>query len=161
MSRTKSFIAIGLALLIFACPIPVASQAAQLIQKMEQSAGVTPPLMAVMLPGQPPQYGRDELINLRAGRQFSLGQRLKAFVEQQPVYDKYFPRGFVTMEYFAYPGRDPDLNDPNLTGWNEWVYVFTSGGATRGRPDILPRDYHHLMFGFIYSEEYPKRFGQS
>jgi hypothetical protein len=136
------------------------SEAAQLILKMEQSAGVTLPQTAVTLPGQPPQYGRAELISLRASGQFTLGQTLKAFVEQKDVYDKYFPRGFVTMEYFAYLRRDPDLNDPNLTGWNEWVYVFTNGGATRGRPDILPRDYHHLIFGFIYSEEYRKRFGQ-
>jgi hypothetical protein len=63
------------------------------------------------------------------------------------------------MMYFAYLRRDPDLNDPNLNGWKEWVFVFTNGGAQRGRPDIQPRDIHHLIFGFIYSEEYRKRFG--
>jgi hypothetical protein len=64
------------------------------------------------------------------------------------------------MEYFAYLKRDPDLNDPNLVGWKDWVDVFTNGGAVKGRPDIQPGDYHHLIFGFIYSEEYRKRFGQ-
>ncbi len=64
------------------------------------------------------------------------------------------------MQYFGFLKRDPDLNDPNLSGWSEWVYVFTNGGGARNRPDILPRDIHHLTFGFIYSEEYRKRFGQ-
>jgi len=32
---------------------------------------------------------------------------VKAFVEQKVVYDKYFPRGFVTMQYFGYLHRDP------------------------------------------------------
>jgi subtilisin family serine protease len=135
------------------------SQAALLIQKLEQSSGITLPQTATTNPGQPTQYGRQELINLRANGTFTVGQTLKAFVEQQACYDKFFSRAFVTMEYFAYLRRDPSLNDPNLVGWNEWVYVFDNGGATRGRPDILPRDYHHLVFGFIYSEEYRKRFG--
>jgi hypothetical protein len=135
------------------------SQASTLILKLEQTAGITLPATANTLPGQPAQYGRQELVNLRAGGILTLGQTLKAFVEQQAVYDKYFPRGQVTMLYFAYLKRNPDLNDQALSGWNEWVFVFTNGGAARGRPDIQPRDIHHLIFGFIYSEEYRKRFG--
>lgn len=135
------------------------AQAATLILKLELTAGLTLPATAVTLPGQPTQYGRQQLINLRAAGTLTVGQTLKAFVEQQPIYDKYFPRGAVTMEYFAYLKRDPDLNDPNLLGWQEWVFVFTNGGAARGRPDIPPLDIHHLIFGFIYSEEYRKRFG--
>ncbi|HYO91393.1 MAG TPA: Calx-beta domain-containing protein, partial [Pyrinomonadaceae bacterium] len=134
-------------------------EAALFIQKLEQASGVSLPATATTLPGQPTQYGRQELINKRSSGEFTVGQTLKAFVEQQPVYDKFFPRGAVTMEYFAYLKRDPDLNDPTLSGWNEWVFVFTNGGAARGRPDIQPRDIHHLIFGFIYSEEYRKRFG--
>jgi hypothetical protein len=134
-------------------------QAAQLITRLEQAAGLTLPNTSTTQPGQPTQYGRQELINLRANGTLTLGQTLKAFVEQQPVYDKYFPRGFVTMQYFAYLRRDPDLNDQNLSGWKDWVDVFSNGGASKGRPDIQARDYHHLIFGFIYSEEYRKRFG--
>ncbi|HEX8176665.1 MAG TPA: M12 family metallo-peptidase [Pyrinomonadaceae bacterium] len=135
------------------------SDAELLIQRLEQASGVSLPASATTLPGQPTQYGRQELINKRSSGELTVGQTLKAFVEQQAVYDRFFPRGAVTMEYFAYLKRDPDLNDPNLVGWNEWVFVFTNGGAARGRPDILPRDIHHLIFGFIYSEEYRKRFG--
>jgi hypothetical protein len=133
------------------------TQAADLILKLEQTAGLTLPATATTNPGQPQQYGRDELIQKRASGQFTVGQTVKAFVEQQAVYDKYFPRGFVTMEYFAHLRRDPNLNDPNLVGWNDWVDVFTNGKPSAG---IQPKDYHHLIFGFIYSVEYRKRFGQ-
>jgi hypothetical protein len=132
------------------------TQAATLILKMEQTAGITLPASAVTLPGQPTQYGRAELISLRASGTLSVGQTLKAFFEQQAIYDWYFPRGAVTMEYFAYLKRDPDLNDASLSGWKDWVDVFTNGRASAG---IAPRDIHHLIFGFIYSEEYRKRFG--
>jgi hypothetical protein len=134
-----------------------ASQATQLIEKMEQTAGVTLPDTTTTLPGQPTQYGRTELIQKRSSGQLTVAETLKAFVEQKAVYDKYFPRGQVTMLYFAHLRRDPDLNDPNLLGWTEWVDVFTNGKAGAG---IAPRDIHHLIFGFIYSEEYRKRFGQ-
>ncbi|MBD0373436.1 MAG: hypothetical protein ICV60_21555 [Pyrinomonadaceae bacterium] len=133
------------------------SQAATLIQKLEQTSGVTLPATAMTQPGQPQQYGRQELINLRANGTLSVGQTVKAFVEQQVVYDRYFTEGEVTMMYFAYLKRDPDLNDPNLLGWKDWVDVFTNGRASAG---VVPRDIHHLIFGFIYSEEYRKRFGQ-
>ena len=135
-------------------------QAEQFIARLEQNAGVTLPATATTLPGQPRQYGRQELINKRLFELYTMGQILRAFVEQKVVYDKYFERGFVTMQYFGFLRRDPDLNDPSMLGWKEWVFVFTNGGAQRGRPDILPRDYHHLTFGFIYSEEYRRRFGQ-
>ncbi|HKS30068.1 MAG TPA: NF038122 family metalloprotease [Pyrinomonadaceae bacterium] len=133
------------------------TEAAALIQKLEQTAGVTLPATATTKAGQPTQYGRQELINLRASGTFTVGQTLKAFVEQQAVYDLSFPRGQVTLLYFAYLKRDPDLNDPNLVGWKDWVDVFTNGRQSVG---VQPKDIHHLIFGFIYSEEYRKRFGQ-
>jgi hypothetical protein len=135
------------------------AQATQFISRLEQTAGVTLPSTTITLAGQPAQYGRQELIQKRASNQFSVGQTLKAFAEQKVVYDKYFERGVVSMMYFGYLRRDPDLGDPALAGWKEWVFVFTNGGAQRNRPDISARDYHHLVFGFIYSEEYRKRFG--
>lgn len=133
------------------------SQAATLVLKMEQAAGITLPATATTNPGQPTQYTRQQLINLRASGAFTVGQTLNAFVEQQACYDRFFNEGEVTMMYFAYLKRDPDLNDPNLLGWKDWVDVFANGRPALGIP---PRDIHHLIFGFIYSEEYRKRFGQ-
>jgi hypothetical protein len=118
------------------------------------------PATATTNPGQPKQYGRQQLIDLRANGTLTVGQTLKAFVEQQAVYDRYFTSGEVTMMYFALLRRDPDLNDPNLAGWTQWVNVFTNGGVRDDGVVIQPRDIHHLIFGFIYSEEYRKRFGQ-
>lgn len=135
------------------------SQAVQLLQMLEQAAQVTLPQTTATLPGQPPQYGRSELIQKRQTGQFSLIETVKAFVEQKAVYDRYFTEGEVTMMYFVYLRRDPDLNDPNLVGWNDWVQVFTNGGALSDGTVIEPRDIHHLIFGFIYSTEYRKRFG--
>jgi len=132
--------------------VAATSQATQLIQLLETTAGVTLPATATTLPGQPPQYGRADLINQRATGVFSVVQTVKAFVEQQVVYDKYFPRGFVTMQYFAYLHRDPDA-----AGWNDWLDVLVNGRPSLG---VAPGDYDRLIFGFIYSTEYRKRFGQ-
>jgi hypothetical protein len=133
------------------------SQAALLVQKLEQAAGVTLPATATTNPGQSQQYSRQQLIDLRANGTLTVGETLKAFVEQQAVYDNYFTGGEVTLLYFLYLRRDPDLNDPNLTGWTDWVDVFTNGRPSAG---VSPRDIHHLLLGFIYSTEYRKRFGQ-
>jgi hypothetical protein len=130
--------------------VAATSQATQLIQLLETTAGVTLP--ATALPGQPPQFGRADLIDKRTTGQFSVVETVKTFVEQKVVYDKYFPRGFVTMQYFAYLRRDPDM-----AGWNDWVDVVVNGKPSEG---ITPGDYTHLIFGFIYSTEYRKRFGQ-
>jgi hypothetical protein len=119
---------------------------------LETTAGVTLPATATTLPGQPPQYGRADLISKRATGQFSVVETVKAFAEQKVVYDKYFPRGFVTMQYFAYLHRDPDT-----AGWNDWLDVLVNGRPSAG---IAAGDYRHLIFGFIYSTEYRKRFGQ-
>ncbi|HKS27498.1 MAG TPA: PQQ-dependent sugar dehydrogenase [Pyrinomonadaceae bacterium] len=132
------------------------SQASTLILKMEQTVGVTLPNIATTKPGQPTQYARHELINLRANGTLTVVQTLKAFVEQQSVYDASFERGEVTLLYFALLRRHPSFNDLNLVGWKDWVDVFKNGRPSQGIP---PRDIQHLLFGFIYSEEYRQRFG--
>jgi hypothetical protein len=135
------------------------NQAEQLIQMLEQTAGVTLPATTTTLPGQPQQYGRQELINLRFLNQLSLVETVKAFGEQKVTYDKLFGEAEVSMLYFAYLRRDPSLNDPNLIGWNNWVNVYNNGGTLQDGTVIQPRNIHHLIFGFIYSTEYRKRFG--
>jgi fibronectin-binding autotransporter adhesin len=132
--------------------VATTGQATQLIQLLETTAGVTLPATATTLSGQPTQYGRGDLISKRSSGQFSVVETVKAFVEQQVVYDKYFPRGFVTMQYFAYLHRDPDT-----AGWSDWLDVLVNGRPSLG---VAPGDYNRLIFGFIYSTEYRKRFGQ-
>ena len=104
-----------------------------LMSKLEETAGVTigEPLRSSLVAKSP-------------------GEIVRGFIESQAVWDKFFYRGFVAMQYFGYLRRDPEL-----AGYNDWVRVLTSGDAPTG---IQPGDYRHLIFGFIYSGEYRDRF---
>jgi hypothetical protein len=126
--------------------------ATDFITKLEQIGRVTLPATATTDPGQPPQYGRQQLINLMASGQFTAAQTLRAFIEQKVVWDTYFYRAFVAMQYFGYLRRDPEA-----AGYDDWVRVLTFGDAPTG---TQPGDYRHLIFGFVYSVEYRERFGK-
>ena len=126
-----------------------AANAAQFIATLEQRAGVTLPANNTTLPGQPPQFGRQELINKMASGEFTAAQTLRAFIEQKVVFDAFFFRAFVAMQYFGYL-----LRDPEDAGYNDWVDVLTNG-----RGNIPPGDFRHLIFGFVWSVEYRQRFG--
>jgi hypothetical protein len=127
------------------------THAAQFVAKLEETARVTLPTSATTGTGQPPQYGRQQLIDLMSSGQFTAAQTLQAFIEQKVVWDTYFYPAFVAMEYFGYLRRDPEP-----AGYDDWVDVLTNGRASAG---IQPGDYRHLIFGFIYSIEYRERFG--
>jgi len=71
-------------------------------------------------------------------------QVLREIVESQPVTDKFFIRAFVAMQYFGYLRRDPDA-----IGYDNWVNTLTAD----------PNNLRHMIFGFIYSDEYRQRFG--
>jgi len=71
-------------------------------------------------------------------------QVLREIVELQSVTDKFFIRAFVAMQYFGYLRRDPDT-----TGYNNWITTLTAD----------PSNMRHVIFGFIYSDEYRRRFG--
>jgi len=71
-------------------------------------------------------------------------QVLREIVELQSVTDKFFIRAFVAMQYFGYLRRDPDT-----IGYNNWLTTLTAD----------PSNFRHMIFGFIYSEEYRHRFG--
>ncbi len=130
-----------------------AQSAPQFISELEQTSGISlPENVPPTQPGQPPQYGRSQLISLMESGQFTPAQTLRAFVEQKVVWDTYFYRAFVAMQYFGYLRRDPDN-----AGYDDWVDVLTNGRASAG---IQPGDYHHLIFGFVYSVEYRERFGK-
>jgi hypothetical protein len=87
---------------------------------------------------------RTTLINdLTAGRK-TRGRVLRDIVETTQVYNKVYPKGFVAMEYFGYLRRDPDE-----AGYKYWLDYLTASGG----------DYRGLVHGFIYSNEYRKRFG--
>ena len=78
------------------------------------------------------------------GNQKTRAQVLREIVELQSVTDKFFIRAFVAMQYFGYLRRDPDT-----IGYDNWVNTLTAD----------PSNVRHMIFGFIYSDEYRHRFG--
>jgi len=99
------------------------------VDKLEQTAGVTLSNKA------------DLVTALNNGQ--SRAQVLRTFVETQTVFDKFFNRGFVTMQYFGYLRRDPDP-----IGFTYWVNTLNAD----------PSNFRHMIFGFIFSTEYLNRF---
>ena len=133
--------------------LATSANAAQFVARLEELAQVSlPETIPPQRPDQPPQFTRSQLIQMMGSGQKTAAETVRAFVEQQAVYDKFFYRGFVAMQYFGYLRRDPEQ-----AGYDDWVRVLTSGDAPTG---IQPGDYRHLIFGFIYATEYRQRFGQ-
>ena len=110
---------------------PMTMTASQYVNALESNAQVTLP-------------NKQTLIDALQGGTMSRADVLRNVVESQVVFDKYVVPGFVTMEYFGYLRRDPDL-----IGYQNWVNTLTAD----------PNNYRHMIFGFIYSTEYRQRFG--
>jgi uncharacterized repeat protein (TIGR01451 family) len=85
-----------------------------------------------------------DLIAALDGNQKTRGQVLREIVESKAVEDKFFIRAFVAMQYFGYLRRDPDT-----IGYNNWVTTLTND----------PSNFRHMIFGFLFSNEYRGRFG--
>jgi hypothetical protein len=100
------------------------------VDKLEQMAGVTLPNKA-------------DLVNALNGGTQTRAQVTRTVIETQVVFDKFFNRGFVTMQYFGYLRRNPDT-----IGFKNWVDTLNAD----------PANFRHMIFGFIYSTEYRNRF---
>jgi hypothetical protein len=84
------------------------------------------------------------LINALDSNQKTRAEVLREIVELQTVTDKFFIRAFVAIQYFGYLRRDPDT-----IGYENWVTTLTAD----------PSNFRHMIFGFIFSDEYRHRFG--
>jgi hypothetical protein len=100
------------------------------VDKLEQTAGVTISNKATLVAA------------LNGGTQ-TRAQVARNVIENSAVFDKFFNRGFVTMQYFGYLRRDPDT-----IGFQNWVNTLNAD----------PSNFRHMIFGFIYSTEYRNRF---
>ena len=67
---------------------------------------------------------------------------LRAIVESNEVYNKYYNPAFAIMEYFGYLRRDPDA------AYLVWVQSLNQSN-----------DYRGMIVGFVNSNEYGHRFG--
>ena len=102
----------------------------QYVDKLEQMAGVT-------------ISNKADLVNALNTATQTRAQVLRTVIESQVVFDKFFNRGFVSMQYFGYLRRDPDT-----IGFQNWVNTLNAD----------PANFRHMIFGFIYSTEYRARF---
>ena len=100
------------------------------VDKLEQTAGVTISNKATLVAA------------LNGGTQ-TRAQVARNVIENSAVFDKFFNRGFVTMQYFGYLRRDPDT-----IGFQNWVNTLNAD----------PSNFRHMIFGFIFSTEYLNRF---
>lgn len=100
------------------------------VNKLEQTAGVT-------------LSNKASLVAALNGGTQTRAQVLRTVIESQVVFDKFFNRGFVSMQYFGYLRRDPDT-----IGFQNWVNTLNED----------PNNFRHMIFGFIFSTEYRNRF---
>lgn len=100
------------------------------VDKLEQTAGVA-------------LSNKSDLVNALNGGTQTRAQVLRTVIESAVVFNKFFNRGFVTMQYFGYLRRDPDT-----IGFANWVNTL----------DADPSNFRHMIFGFIFSTEYRNRF---
>jgi hypothetical protein len=85
-----------------------------------------------------------DLIAALNTQQKTRAQVLREIVESKAVEDKFFIRAFVATQYFGYLRRDPDT-----IGFNNWVTTLNND----------PSNFRHMIFGFLFSDEYRGRFG--
>lgn len=102
----------------------------QFVDKLEQTSGVT-------------ISNKASLVAALNGSTQTRAEVLRTVIESQPIFDKFFNRGFVSMQYFGYLRRDPDT-----IGFQNWVNTLNAD----------PANFRHMIFGFIYSTEYRNRF---
>jgi hypothetical protein len=93
--------------------------------------------------GLPQHPSRAKWITGLTNQTMTRAQVLREFVESAEVYQKFYNRGFVVMQYFGYLRRSPDVH------YLEWLDTMTQ---TNG-------DYRIMINGFMNSAEYRKRFG--
>ncbi len=70
------------------------------------------------------------------------GQVLRALIESQELYLKFYNEAFVVMQYFGYLRRNPD------SMYLQWIQTLNQTG-----------DYRTMINGFLNSMEYRLRFG--
>jgi sugar lactone lactonase YvrE len=99
---------------------------------------------ALEINGEVTLTNKAALVDALNTNQKTRAQVLREVVELQSVTDRFFIRAFVAMQYFGYLRRDPDT-----IGYDNWVAALTAD----------PSNFRHMIFGFIFSDEYRHRFG--
>ncbi|MGH9880049.1 MAG: DUF4214 domain-containing protein, partial [Pyrinomonadaceae bacterium] len=93
--------------------------------------------------GLPAHPGRDGWVSALNAETKTRAQVLRELVESTEVFNRFFNRAFVVMQYFGYLRRDPDAL------YLDWIQVL----------DANPGDFRGMVNGFVNSQEYRLRFG--
>jgi hypothetical protein len=117
---------------------------AQFVQKLMDTAGIT--TLSI----------QNQLVSNLNAETITRAQALRAIAESAEVNARFYKQAFVTMEYFGYLRRDPEVcvgsADPNGCG-----YIFHNNRfQLAADPDFLENT---IVRGFIESPEYRGRFG--
>ena len=121
---------------------PASLTAAQFVQKLLDTAGVTVPNQAQLV------------ADLNAGTK-TRAQVLRNIAESTQVNDKFYKPAFVTMEYFGYLRRDPEVcvGSPNPS---QCGYIFHNERFKLTADQAFLEN--TIVRGFIESPEYINRF---
>ena len=121
----------------FLTTFPNSMTADQFVTKLETNAGGN-----ILSPTE-----RTNLINVLGATPSDATKRaqvLRAVAEDKDLENAEFNKAFVLMQYFGYLRRDPDT-----IGYDNWLTTLTAD----------PSNFRHMIFGFLFSNEYRGRFG--
>ena len=91
---------------------------------------------------------RDSLVAALTAATMTRAQVLRAIAETDEMQTREFNSAFVTMEYFGYLRRDPDV-----AGFNFWLNKLNAAGGDFKQAEMVK--------AFLASSEYRQRFGPS
>jgi hypothetical protein len=140
----------------FMASYPPGQSAAQYVDALFQSAGVTPSTAE-----------RQAAMNAYgSGDTNGRTSALRSIVESDSIYNAFYNPAFVLLEYFGYLRRNPnDAPDNNFQGYNFWLAKmdsFTQPGENVRDEQVALRRVRRaeMVTAFITSGEYRQRFGQ-
>jgi Spy/CpxP family protein refolding chaperone len=87
---------------------------------------------------------RDEFISALDSGQKTRAQVVREIVESNEFFVREYNGAFVAMQYFGYLRRDPEA-----AGYQNWLRYLNQN----------PSDYQTMVWGFVASTEYRRRFG--
>lgn len=115
----------------------------QFVEKLESTAGVT-------------LANENALIAALNSNSQTRAQVLRAVVESPEVSAKFYKQAFVTMEYFGYLRREPEVCVGSADPANCGFIFHNNRFLLAADPELLQ---NFIVRGFIESSEYRKRFG--
>jgi hypothetical protein len=129
VAKRDAFAAAWLSRGDFGTAYPASLTAAQYVEKLLQTAGIT-------------VANKDQLIASLGNGTETRASVLRKIVESAELEAKEFDPAYVAMQYYGYLRREPEAE-----GYNAWLTYLRAN----------PGDYKTMVWGFVYSPEYRNR----